>query len=147
VGPSRWTRKNPPNTVERSLALLGRTADGGRVFDVAAAARALKEKGSPAGDLPLTVVGRGAAGVIAAYAALIEPAIDGVVALDPPASHMDPGAPQLLNVLRVLDVPEALGLLAPRPLSLVGGSEPLRARVAAIYEKSGAGGRLTREAP
>src|SRR5205814_2510404 len=35
-GPHMWTRKNPPNTVERSLPLLGQTVDYGRVRDVAA---------------------------------------------------------------------------------------------------------------
>jgi hypothetical protein len=35
--------------------------------------------------------------------------------IEPTASHMDPDAPSLLDVLRVLDVPEALGMLAPRP--------------------------------
>ncbi|MGB2823001.1 MAG: prolyl oligopeptidase family serine peptidase, partial [Phycisphaerae bacterium] len=33
VGPTRWTRKNPPNYVERCHVLLGRTADTGRVWD------------------------------------------------------------------------------------------------------------------
>src|SRR5262249_696698 len=35
VGEAAWTRKNPPNTVERSMALLGQTVDTGRVRDVA----------------------------------------------------------------------------------------------------------------
>ena len=38
-GPTRWTPKNPPNTVERSLVLLGQTADSGRVWDVQYVAR------------------------------------------------------------------------------------------------------------
>ena len=38
VGATRWTRKNPPNYVERSHVLLGRTVDSGRVWDVIAAA-------------------------------------------------------------------------------------------------------------
>src|SRR5262245_29171049 len=40
----RWTRKNPPNTVERSLALLGQTADAGRVRDIAGALANVREK-------------------------------------------------------------------------------------------------------
>ena len=57
-----------------------------------------------------------AAGVIAAYAAVLEPGIAGAVVIDPPVSHRD--GPIFLNVLRVTDIPEALGLLAPRPLTI-----------------------------
>jgi hypothetical protein len=62
--------------------------------------------------------------------------------IDPTASHMDPDAPALFDVLRVLDVPEALGMLAPGPLVLHGAGEALRERVAAIYARAGAAGRL-----
>ena len=43
IGETRWTRKNPPNYVERSEALLGRTVDTGRVRDVIATARYLHQ--------------------------------------------------------------------------------------------------------
>jgi len=57
------------------------------------------------------VHGRGQAGILAAYAALFEPSIKEVVIIDPPASHNT--GPHFLGVLRVCDIPEALGLLAP----------------------------------
>ena len=45
--------------------------------------------------------------------------VDEVVILDPPTSHRD--GPHFLNVMRVLDIPEALGLLAPDvKLTLIG---------------------------
>jgi hypothetical protein len=118
IGATRWTRKNPPNYVERSHALLGRTVDAGRMWDVIAAARFLS------GDdrAPVYVAGKGAAGVIAGYAAALDDRIAGATLLGPPKSHMDSGAPQLLNVLRVCDVPIALGMIAPRPLTLIGVS-------------------------
>ncbi len=96
TGPTRWTRRNPPNSVERAHVLLGRTVDGGRVRDVALVARALKS----AGRTRVRATGEGAAGVLAAYAALWTPEIDEVTVVRPPASHMSEGAPQLLNVLR-----------------------------------------------
>ena len=43
-----WTRKSPPNYVERSLPLLGRTEDEGKVWDVAAVARYLGEQAGAA---------------------------------------------------------------------------------------------------
>jgi cephalosporin-C deacetylase-like acetyl esterase len=132
-----WTRKNPPNYVERSHALLGRTIDVGRVWDIAATVRYLSEKDP---KIKWKVVGRKEAGVLAAYAALLEPSIEEVIAVEPPASHRD--GPTLLNVMRVLDIPEAFGLLAPRSLTLVNAEEALVKRVGQIFVAAGAGKKL-----
>ena len=140
VGSTRWTRKNPPNYVERSHVLLGRTVDTGRVWDIVAAARYLSQKYE--GKVPVTVAGSGANAVLGAYAALWEPEIARLVLRDPPPTHMAPSAPQFLNVLRVCDVPEALGLLAPRPLAIEGGPAVLLKKVKEIYAAAGASDRL-----
>jgi hypothetical protein len=136
VGPTRWTRKNPPTYVERSHVLLGLTVDIGRVWDVIAVARRLHEKYN--GRIPIYVAGEGAAGVLAAYAALWEPEIAGVIASNPPLSHMDDEAPQLLNVLRVCDIPDVLGMIAPRPLTVYGVSVDDLEKVTEIYTVAGA---------
>jgi dienelactone hydrolase len=122
IGAMQWTKTNPPNYVERSHALLGRTVDEGRVLDVMAAVRYLALESRLASDEiePVQVAGRGAAGLIAAYAALLDGRVAGVTLLAPPATHMTNSAPTLLNVLRVCDVPVALGLLAPCPLTIIG---------------------------
>jgi len=104
-----WTQKNPPNYVERSHVLLGRTVDTGRIWDIIAAARYLRVKYGQ--DVPVNVNGQGAAGVLVAYAGLLEPDISKVVVYDLPRSHMDVGAPQLLNVLRVCDINDILHIL------------------------------------
>jgi dienelactone hydrolase len=147
-GPYRWTRKNPPNTVERSLVLLGQTVDSGRVWDVAVTA-AMRLGGK------LRVVGRGQAGVLGAYAAgsraaetwekrTGHPLIDEVVILDPPASHAD--GPHFLNVMRVLDIPESLGLLAPDvKLTLIGAKDKAFDKTAAIYKLAGAEAKFERK--
>jgi dienelactone hydrolase len=130
-----WARKNPPNYVERSFALLGGTADERRVRDVAGAARAFQERQH--GNHPWRIVARGPAGILAAYAALFEPSIKEVVIVDPPTSHRD--GPIFLNVLRVLDIPEALGLLAPDvKLTLVNAKGPAFERTAQLYKLAGA---------
>ncbi|MBN1507055.1 MAG: prolyl oligopeptidase family serine peptidase [Sedimentisphaerales bacterium] len=134
---TRWTCKNPPNYVERSHVLLGRTVDAGRVWDIVAAARYLHKE-----DVPVYVAGKGPAAVLAAYAALWEPQIAGVVALDPPSSHMEADAPQFLNVLRVCDVPDVFGMLAPRPLSLQGHSGEALKKVTQIYAAAEASDKL-----
>jgi hypothetical protein len=84
------------------------------------------------------LAGEGAAGVLAAYAALWEPEIAGVVLKEPPPGHMSDGAPQFLNVLRVCDVPDVLGMLAPRPLKVFYASDGERLeKVVKIYTAVG----------
>jgi hypothetical protein len=145
IGETKWTTKNPPNYVARSHALLGRTVDTGRVWDVIAAAKAFvqprpiaifpppKEEPGPRKDLHLHVAGSGAAGLVAAYAAAFCPEINQVTLVSPPHTHMDNAAPQFLNVLRVCDVPDSLGLLAPRPLRIVTADADKFARTTAAY--------------
>jgi dienelactone hydrolase len=135
VNETRWTRKNPPNYVERSHVLLGRTVDTGRVWDVVAAARYLRAECDE--DIPIYVFGEGPAGVLATYAALWETEIAGVTAVKPPLSHMDSAAPQFLNVLRVCDIPDVFGMLAPRPLAIHGCSGDALKKVAQIYSSAG----------
>ncbi len=140
LGDSQWTRKNSPNYVERSHYLLGRTVDSGRVWDIAATARYLRALHK--GQIPVHVVGEGASAVLAVYAALLEPDIAGLTLRQPPASHMDDSAPALLNVLRVADIPEAVGMLAPRQLTLVDAPPGSFEKTAAIYRAAGAAEKL-----
>jgi hypothetical protein len=104
------------------------------VRDIAATARWLAARER----LPVVVVGSGSVGVLGAFAAILEPEIAGVIALEPPSSFMDDGAPVLLNALRVMDVPEVLGLVAPRRLAIRGGSETVRKKVVDYYQAAGA---------
>src|SRR5581483_9353160 len=59
-----WTKKSPPNYVERAHVLLGQTVDEGRLWDVIAIQQSLaaadKEKRS------WRLIGRGQAGILAA---------------------------------------------------------------------------------
>lgn len=140
MGKTRWTRKNPPNYVERSHYLLGRTVDSGRIWDVVAAARFLKEK-YPEGRVFLA--GEGFAGVLAIYSALLEEeSIAGVMLGGIPDSLMQEGTPALLNALRVCDIPETMGMLAPRPLHFLipGPDAPHGTKRALVREIYGAAG-------
>jgi dienelactone hydrolase len=139
VGETRWTTKNPPNYVERSHYLLGRTVDGGRVWDIAAAAGYLR--GAHPGAQQLVVAGEGGAAALAVYGALLSSRIDALILKQPPASHMENAAPALLNVLRVCDLPEAIGMLAPRPVELLGAPTELAKRAGDCYRAAGAEGR------
>jgi hypothetical protein len=106
--------------------MLGQTVDGGRVRDVAATLAYLKSRDKR----HWTLVGKGPAGILGVYAALLDQAADQVVVIDPPYSHRQ--GPIFLNVLQVLDIPDALGLLAPTPLLLVDASDKVFDRVEQI---------------
>jgi hypothetical protein len=104
--------------------------DSCRLADVLATATALiQSKARPVGKIG--IIGRGPAGLLAAYAALLEPRLEEVRLVDPPPSHRD--GPVFLNVLRVLDVPEALGLISPRPLTITTSRPEAFERTASIY--------------
>jgi dienelactone hydrolase len=143
IGQGAWTRKTPPNTIERAMTLLGATVDGGRVWDMISVVRRRSADG------PWQVAGRGNFGIIGAYAALYEPALEGVTVVDPPVSHHpEPGdgrdGPAFLGVLRVLDIPEALGCLAPRRLVLANAPRNAFHRTADLYRLAGTPERLVR---
>ena len=143
IGSSQWTTKNPPNYVERSHYLLGRTVDSGRVWDLAATAAYLRARHGE--RCPVCFAGEGGAAVLAVYGALLEPEVGGLVLFEAPGSHMESTAPVLLNVLRVCDVPEAVGMLAPRSVRLLGPVQQWSQRTAALYRSAGAGDRFAVE--
>jgi cephalosporin-C deacetylase-like acetyl esterase len=141
-GQHAWTRKSPPNCVERAHALLGQTVDEGRVWDIAATVRWRLDASSEE-KKHWRVLGRGQAGILAAYAALFEPNITEVIVVEPPVSHRE--GPIFLNVLRILDIPEVLGLLAPKKLTLVNARQSAFERTVRIYELAGAADKLQRQ--
>jgi dienelactone hydrolase len=137
LGALGWTRKSPPNFVERAHALLGSTTDELALSDILSATRYFAKEGAAKSPIQ----GKGRLGILAAYAALLTPEIDQVTLIVPPTSHKD--GPHFLGILRILDIPEALGLLAPRPLTIIG-DDPAFDRTAEIYRLAGAADKLKR---
>jgi hypothetical protein len=70
-------------------------------------------------------------GALGLYAAAIEPRITRVILDDPPASHWQ-GLP-LLFVLRLTDLPEAAGLVAPREIVSIGPLPAAYSYTSSIY--------------
>lgn len=143
IGDTRWTRKNPPNYVERAHYLLGRTVDSGRVWDLAAGARYLHARNQG----QVCLAGAGDAGVLAAYAALLEPDVEEVFLFQPPTSHMADSAPALLNVLRICDIPDVVGMLAPRRTTVISDAPEWRQVSARIFQSAGAEQNLVLKSP
>jgi hypothetical protein len=129
IGATRWTTKNPPNYVERSHYLLGRTVDSGRVWDIIAGYEYLKSQNP---NINVELRGEGSAAVLAAYAALLHENIQSLSFGKMPMSLMEPGAPALLNALRVCEFGDVLGLLSDRNLNWVGGDSALSERTRKI---------------
>ena len=144
-GGTAFTRKSPPNTVERSLFLLGQTLDQGRVIDIDAEwRRARKEMRNefPA-DRRWIVGGEGRAGILAAYVAIGDMRIDEAILSHPPTTHLD--GPHFPGILRSADIPEMLGLLASRKLTLIGAKDKAFDHTAKLYELAGAKDKFIRK--
>jgi hypothetical protein len=95
--------------------LLGRTMDDGQVWDTRRALAALQTRDDLKGARQW-LQGEGRMAGVALYAGLFEPAVQRFDLHKLPASHRD--GPTLLNVLRVLDMPQAAALAFPRTVIL-----------------------------
>ncbi|UCG49481.1 MAG: prolyl oligopeptidase family serine peptidase, partial [Phycisphaerales bacterium] len=110
IGPSAWNPDERKQTqIRRRFMLLGQTADGMRVWDVRRAIQALRSI-DQFGEAPLTLQGQDKTAGIALYAALFEDAIQTLNLWHPPHSHRQ--GPIFLNVLRYLDIPQAVAMAA-----------------------------------
>src|SRR5262249_20337694 len=101
--------------IRRRFALIGETLDGQRVWDVRRALGALRTVPDLKG-VPLWLQGKKEMAGIALYAGLFEPDVARFDLWHPPASHRQ--GPIFLNVLRVLDMPQAVALTLPRKVKI-----------------------------
>ena len=91
--------------------LLGQTLDGMRVWDVRRAIQALRRV-DWLDDVPVALTAQHRMAGIALYASLFEPDIAGLDLRGLPDSHHD--GPIFLNVLRYMDLPQAVAMAAER---------------------------------
>jgi hypothetical protein len=90
--------------------LLGETVDSARVWDIVRAIEAIRVS-KEFGKLPIRVEAGGNTAVNALYASLFTP-VDELVLTNLPKSHMN--GPDYLNVLRILDIPQAVAMAGER---------------------------------
>ena len=110
TGANAWTGDEKKQTqIRRRFMLLGQTLDGMRVWDVRRTIQALGQIDEIRGMAPVVLADGNMAGV-ALYASLFERQIAGLKLFDPPETHRD--GPIFLNVLRSLDMPQAVALVA-----------------------------------
>jgi hypothetical protein len=117
VGPTRYAEASQPadTHVKRRFALLGQTLDGQRVWDVRRGLAVLRGVDDLKGA-QLWLQGKGDMAGVVLYAGVFEPDVARLDLWRLPPSHRQ--GPTLLNVRRVLDTPQALGLMLPRKVIL-----------------------------
>ncbi len=112
VGPTAWNPDERKQTqIRRRFMLLGQTRDGMRVWDVARAAAAVRQVAGTK-DAALSMRGRRQMAGVVLYASLFTPNVTQLDLWHLPMSHRD--GPIFLNVLRLLDVPQAVAMAAEK---------------------------------
>jgi hypothetical protein len=112
IGPDAWSGDDRKQIhIQRRFMLLGQTADAMRVWDVRRSVQVLKHLNATA-EAAVTVAAQGDMAGIALYASLFESGIGGLDLVDLPQTHAK--GPTFLNVLRHLDMPQAVALAAER---------------------------------
>ena len=113
VGPTAFDQSSKKQIhVRRRFQLLGQTLEGMQVWDIRRAVQALR-LGMNGSKKPLWLQGERRQTGLVLYASLFEPDIARLDLWYLPKSHQ-PSGPDFLNVLRVLDLPEAVALAAER---------------------------------
>lgn len=128
VGPTAWSGDARKQVhLRRRFMLLGQTLAGMRVWDARRALQAVRAL-PEFKDAPITLTAARDLSGVALYASLFEPPVQGLELEQLPASHRE--GPDLLNVLRVFDVPQALALAAERGPVRLFDSDPAGAEFA-----------------
>jgi dienelactone hydrolase len=112
IGLTAWNPDERKQTqIRRRFMLLGQTLDGMRVWDVRRAIQTLRQI-ELLNDVPVVLKGQRIMAGIVLYAWLFEPDIAGLDLWNLPDSHRD--GPIFLNVLRYMDIHQALAMAAER---------------------------------
>jgi Acetyl xylan esterase (AXE1) len=104
---------NRTSVTKMTIALLGGTLESMQLFDILRAVDYLVEE-EKLNLSSISVYGRKHMGGLAVHAAALDERISRLILDDPPASHWQ--GPALLNILRITDLPEVAGLVAPREI-------------------------------
>lgn len=121
IGPTAWDQSAKKQTQHRRrFYLLGQTLEEMQAWDIRRAIQATRTVSGLA-DTPLWLQGHRQMAALSVYAAIFEPNIKRVDLHELPTSHRD--GPALLNVLRVLDIPQAVSLAAERSQVVIYSSE------------------------
>jgi len=147
VGETGWSPELQWH-IRRAAAWTGRTVASMRVYDVLRCLQALREqRGVDAQQIGIAA--RGEMAAIALYAALLDGNVSAVLLRDRPATQNTPSssdgrgeALEMLNCLRITDLPQVAGLLYPANLVLAGPAADSYDWAKELYGILGARGRF-----
>lgn len=126
-------------TVRRGAVMCGFSLPERQTADLLAAIVLLR-------DLPVisevALYGKGPLAAHAIYAAVLDDTVSELVLAGPPATHLDPDAPEFPGVLSVCDLPQALALVFPRPITFIGEMPVAYQWTVDLYEKLGMSDRI-----
>jgi hypothetical protein len=139
IGETGWA----PNLqwhIRRAAAWTGRTIASMRVYDILRCIEFLQNlPGIDPEKISLAAQGEMAASAL--YAALLDKKINTLILKNPPATQNAPSQPngrgeaiEMLNCLRITDLPQVAGLLYPKPLVAVGELPDTYQWAEALYE-------------
>lgn len=145
TGDTGWSRSLHWH-LRRSAALTGRTLASLRVLDVLQGLRALRQQ--PGVDPKrFYLAARGEMAAVALYAALLDGQVAGVILSDPPATQNAPDSEvgvgplvEMLDCLRITDLPQVAGLLWPAALVFLGPRPQSYMWAEDLYNRLGAPG-------
>ncbi|MCK0146071.1 hypothetical protein MWU78_10480 [Arenibacter sp. F26102] len=128
IGDTGWSASQQWH-IRRAAAWTGRTIASMRVYDVLRCLEALRS--IPGVDTDnISILAQGEMAAIAPYATLLDGNVKTLLLKDPPATQNAPSDPtgkgeaiEMLNCLRVTDLPQVAGLHYPNEL-LIMGNEP-----------------------
>lgn len=116
--------------IRRAAAWTGRTIASMRVYDVLRCLEALRNIPGVDGD-NISILAQGEMVAIASYAALLDGNIKSVIIKNPPATQNATSQPngrgaaiEMLNCLRITDLPQVLGLMYPHEIVSLGELPP-----------------------
>ncbi|HWB98513.1 MAG TPA: acetylxylan esterase [Bryobacteraceae bacterium] len=122
------------SNIKMSAALIGTTVESMQLWDLLRSIDYLVD-GEGLQISEISVYGRKQMGALALYAAALDPRITRTILDDPPASHWQ--GPALLNILRITDLPEVAGMVAPREIVSLTSVPEAYTYTSAIYRLHG----------
>jgi hypothetical protein len=136
--------------LRRAAAWTGRTIASMRVWDTLRAIEAARSLPGVDGN-HVSLAARGEMAAVALYAALLDGRIRSLILQSPPATQNAPSqkdgrgeALEMLNCLRITDVPQIAGLLYPTEIVIAGEFPPSYAWAETVYQHFGAPGKFHR---
>jgi hypothetical protein len=136
--------------VRRASAWMGRTIASMRVYDALRALEAIRHLPYVDGKR-VTLAAAGEMAAVALYAALLDGQVNSLILDAPPSTQNAPSQPdgrgpalEMLNCLRITDLPQVAGLLHPIELTFLGEFPISYGWAMDIYDRLGAPGKLLR---